>query len=82
MSYWKQRVKNFFITPESGPLSCNIEIDTLGKVTVHFGNSFTMRLSTKVAITLRDAISTSVIKIQDGLNYSADTSRVTNGDMG
>ncbi len=82
MSYWKQRVKNFFITPESGPLSCNTEIDALGQVTVYFGNSFTIRLSTKDAIALRDAISISVIKIQDGLNYSANTSRVTNGDMG
>ena len=82
MSYWKQIVKNFFITSDSGPLSCNTEIDALGKVAIHFGNSFTIRLSTKDAVALRDAISISVIKIQDGLNYSIDTSRVTNGDMG
>ena len=82
MSYWTRKIKNFFITPESGKLQCTTEIDSLNKVTVNFGNSFTLRLSMKDAVALRDAISISVIKIQDGLNYSIDTSRVTNGDMG
>lgn len=82
MSYWKQTIKNFFITPESGKLHCTTEIDSHDKVAVHFGNSFTLRLSMDDAISLRDAIAISVIKIQDGISYSTDTSRVTNGDMG
>ena len=82
MSYWTQRVKNFFITPESGGIQCSTEIDSTGHVTVNFGNSFTMRLSENDAIRLRDAIAISVIKIQDGVDYSNDSSRVTNGDMG
>ena len=82
MSYWKQTIKNFFITPESGAMRCSTEIDALQKVTVHFGNSFTLRLSMKDAVSLRDALSISVIKIQDGVSYSSDNSRITNGDMG
>ena len=82
MSYWKQRVKNFFINPEAGSLSCTTEIDSLNKVSIHFGKSFTMRLSMNDAIALKDAISISVIKLQDTMNYSSDSSRVTNGDMG
>ena len=82
MSYWKRIVKNFFITPEAGALSCTTEIDSLNKVSIHFGKSFTMRLSMKDAVALKDAISISVIKLQDTMNYSGDSSRVTNGDMG
>ena len=82
MSYWKQQIKNFIISPESQQLRCTTEIDSFGKVSINLGKSMTLRLSMKDAISLRDAISISVIKIQDGLNYSKDYSRVTNGDMG
>jgi len=82
MSYWKQQIKNFFISPESGDMHCTTEIDSLGKVAINFGSSMTLRLSMKDAISLRDAIAISVIKMQDGINYSQDHSRITNGDMG
>ena len=82
MSYWKQQIKNFFISPESGDMRCTTEIDSLGKVSINFGQSMTLRLSMKDAISLRDAIAISVIKMQDGINYSQDHSRITNGDMG
>jgi len=82
MSYWKQSVKNFFIAPESGRIKCSTEIDSTGHVAVNFGNSFTIRLSENDAIRLRDAISISVIKIQDGIINANNSSRITNGDMG
>lgn len=82
MSYWNQRIKDFFISPESGDLKCSAEVDSLKKVSINFGKSMTLRLSMKDAITLRDAIAISVIKIQDGVDYSQDHSRITNGDMG
>jgi len=63
-------------------MRCTTDIDSLGIVAINFGNSMTLRLSTKDAVSLRDAISISVIKIQDGINYSQDHSRVTNRDMG
>lgn len=82
MSYWKREIKNFFISPESSRVHCTTDIDSLGKIEINIGRSMTLRLSMKDAMALRDAIAISVIKIQDGMNYSQDHSRVTNGDMG
>ena len=82
MGYWTKTIKNFFIVPDSGKLNCTTEIDSHNTVTVNFGNSFTMRLSVEDAAKLKDALVISVIKIQDRMNYSMDTSRITHGDMG
>ena len=50
-------------------------------ITVSLGAGCSFTLPVEHAIKLRDAISIQIIHAQDELEYSTDTSRVTNGDM-
>ena len=50
-------------------------------VTISLGAGCSITLPIDHAIKLRDAISIQIIHAQDKIEYSVDTSRVTNGDM-
>ena len=50
-------------------------------VTISLGAGCSFTLPIEHAIKLRDVISIQIIHAQDEIDYSVDTSRVTNGDM-